>query len=391
MEPYVFDIILITLAVVILLHLLYNNSLLVNSSCDYSNGRENMINIPSGKSDNVQNNNNISSDTETQYTEGIYRDKNTSGIDRTSDSNNWYHVANKLVTNNDASNSLKYIDTIKKSIKSESQKESNTNSSIPTNLVSRYMNQQKDDTKEKCKAYSKGKLVFDDNYEGLLSSDPFDADEIKIRSTFGPKTGYSDFSQPLRSEETYTDVYGNECTRSENDLEIKRYIRDFVLDGSAQCGCVTDRSKSDFTKTEVDEYREQALRFHDKIYGSSSAAEDPVDRMNKVSLDEGIKAKGQTIADFYDNVVGGRVSNLNGPGFIMGTSVPAGRCVKPPVFDNESGVPQGYYTSDANAGGRYIMRDNWMYSNENPNNGGVFFDGIKGDDPYTDVDRMIDY
>jgi hypothetical protein len=375
MEPYVFDIILITLTAVILLHLVYNNSLLVKSSCS-DNESECMANISLKDLERQNNNNN--------YNDSKYRDECTYGLDRTSNTNNWYHVANKLIANDATENNKKNIETIQNSVKINHQKKPKYVDLVgtpPNNLpnqttdhVSKYMINKK--------SKDMGRLVFDDNYEGILSSDPFEANEVKIPSTFGPRTKHSD--------ETYIDVHGTECSRSENDLDIKRYIRDYVLDGSAQCGCVVDKSKSEFTKDEVDEYREQSLRFHDKINGTSAPTEDPVDRMNMIALKGGIKAKGQTIADFYDNVVGGRISNLNGPGFIMGTSVPSGRCVKPPVFDNNAGVPQGYYTGDANAGGRYMKRDNWMYSNENPNNGGVFFDGITANDPFLDNDRMLD-
>ncbi len=33
-----------------------------------------------------------------------------------------------------------------------------------------------------------------------------------------------------------------------------------------------------------------------------------------------------------------------------------------------------------------MMRDNWMYAAENPNNGGVFFDDITGSDPMLEFD-----
>lgn len=390
MESYVFDIILITLAVVILLHLAYNNSLLVNSSC---NNHEGMANLSSEEiSGEIK-----ESPYQATFTESKNRDEGTHGLDRTSNPKNWYHVANKLVTNDITEKNMKDIEAIQNAIKINHRKDpkyvdlvGTPPNKLPTNLVSRHMSKvsnvpvptKPNKSIDKTKSNPRGRLVFDDNYEGKLSSDPFDAEDVKIPSTFGPRTKQTD--------EKYVDVYGNECSRKENDLEIQRYIRDYVLDGSTQCGCVVDKSKSDFTRKEVDEYREQALQFHDKINGTSAPTEDPVDRMNKITLKGGIKAKGQTIADFYDNVIGGRVSNLDGPGFIMGTSVPSGRCVKPPVFDNEAGVPQGYYTGNANAGGRYMMRDNWMYSNENPNNGGVFFDGITANDPFIDNDRMLD-
>lgn len=383
MESYVFDIILITLAGVILLHLVYNDSLLVKSECE---ARENMSSL-----DEQLTQESLTKDQPSRiYDDGKYRDETTTGLDRTLNKADWYHVANKLVTNDKTAENIKDAENIERAIKVNQQQnsryENTTIEGIPPNnlpnIAGKYTNKIDERNRRAIRNKKRGRLVFDDNYEGRMSSDPFDADEVKIPATFGPRIKYSD--------ETYVDVYGNECSRSENDLEIKRYIRDYVLDGTAQCGCVVDKSKSDFTRDEVDEYREQALQFRDKINGTSAPTEDPVDRMNKITLRGGIKAKGQTIADFYDNVVGGRVSNLNGPGFIMGTSVPANRCVKAPVFDNDAGVPQGYYTGDANAGGRYMLRDNWMYSNENPNNGGVFFDGITANDPFMDNDRMID-
>jgi hypothetical protein len=59
------------------------------------------------------------------------------------------------------------------------------------------------------------------------------------------------------------------------------------------------------------------------------------------------------------------------------------------MIDANSGIPQGYYTNNANNSGRYMMRDNWMYGGENPNNGGMLFDGIYGDDQMMNYDRMI--
>jgi hypothetical protein len=348
MESYVFDIILITLAIVILLHLVFNNSLSINPQCRAETMKDSRL--------SDRNNGYIGP----AYDDGVYRDSMTHGIDRTNESKKWYHVTNKLVTNDtsDISDlSLKAVDDLQK-IASD---------------------QEKSRSKEKEKKKI-DRLVFDDNYEGKLSSDPFDAETVKLPATFGPKHKYSD--------EKYVDVNGNVCTTSETDVDVKRYIRDYVLDGKAQCGCVVDKSKSDFTRDEINQYREKQLEFFDKINGTSQPAEDPVDRMNQITLSGGVKANGQTIADYYDNIV--RVSNLNGPGFILGTSVPDYKCVNPPNYDGQSGVPQGYYTGDANANGKYMMRDNWMYSNENPNNGGKFYNGIAGYDPMIDNDRMID-
>jgi hypothetical protein len=158
------------------------------------------------------------------------------------------------------------------------------------------------------------KLVFNDNYDGKLSSNPFDAHEFKIMSKYYPDSKLNDkikaFNQA--SNQTYTDVYGNENTTGQSDVDVKKYIRDVVLNGNADCECVVDKSQSSesvFTRKEIDEYREQALQFHTKINGSSAPTEDPTDRMNLINLKEGIRAKGQTIADVYDNIIGGQISN----------------------------------------------------------------------------------
>jgi hypothetical protein len=226
-----------------------------------------------------------------------------------------------------------------------------------------------------------GRLVFQDTYTDKVTSDPYEANMPKYPPTFGDPIKYSD--------EKYVDVLGNTCSVGEDKLDINRYIRDFVLDGNAQCGCVVDKSKSIFTRDEVDEYREKHIQFRDKINGTSALAEDPVDKMNRITLEGGIKAEGQTIADFYDKLVNPQISNRNGPGFVLGSPLPSDKCVRPPRFDASSGIPQGFYTERANNGGNYMVRDNWMYNNENPNNGGIFYDGISGQDPMIENDRLL--
>lgn len=90
---------------------------------------------------------------------------------------------------------------------------------------------------------------------------------------------------------------------ADSDNNVKKYIREYVLDGKSQCECIPDKSKSEYTRNEIDEYRNSQLEFRNKIYGTSSPAEDPVDRVNNITLNGGIDANGQTIADYYDNLV----------------------------------------------------------------------------------------
>ena len=365
MGLYMFDIILIILAIVIIIQLVYNNSIIVNTK---SQCNESMDNISSEEIYSRESEENCSGESEEvlNYNDGKYRDPFTKGLDRTDETKKWYHYVNRLITNDTSIKEQRAVEDIQNIIKS----------SNVTDIDS-------------SKTKNSGRLVFDDNYEGLLSSDPFETDD-KIQL---PNNSTTNALRTRYSEEKYVDAYGNQCTRADNDVEMKRYIRDFVLDGTNQCGCIVDNNKpvTEFTSEDINKYRDDYMKFNDKINSTSAPTEDPVDRINQTTMAEGVKAKGQTIADYYDNIVGGRVSNLNGSGYIMGTSVPANRCVRPPVFDNEAGVPHGFYTGSANAGSKYIMRDNWIYSNENPNNGGVLYDGISANDPLIDNDRMLDF
>jgi hypothetical protein len=358
MDSHVFDIILIILAVVILLHLFYNNSLFVSSVRD--------------SNEHMSHNKRNATNTDIKMrNDAEYRDNGTRGIDRTKPSKKWYHVANKIVDN--------------AKTKKTSKKVNNTKSKKTSKKVNKYFDNEKNNEKNNDKNYD---LTFGSDYEGRLTSDPYEVDMQKHPETMDHK-GF-DNNNP---NEKYEDVNGKSCTLAERSANMKRYIRDYVLDGKSQCECVVDKSKSDFTRNEVDEYRDQQIEFRNKTYGTSAPAVDPVDKMNTITMQGGIKGNNQTIADFYDNIVGGshnkRISNLNGPGFIMGSSIPTNKCVEPPHIDTTSGIPQGFYTGSANAGGKYFMRDNWMYNNENPNNGGALFDGIQGEDPMLNIQRML--
>jgi hypothetical protein len=138
----------------------------------------------------------------------------------------------------------------------------------------------------------------------------------------------------------------------------------------------------------------------DKINGTSAIPYDAVDKMNDITM-SGIKSKNQSIADFYDSIVenvydrkgvtkpSSRVGNLDGAGFMMGTSIPKTNCIHPPELNLDAAIPTGSYTESSNAGGRHFLRDNWMYTNENPNNGGYDATGFTGADPFLDSNLII--
>lgn len=345
MGTHTFDVILIIFIAIILIHLYYNETLFSNNS---SSCNETMNNVGNKKGSSS----NINRLTR-PHKDGEYRDDGTCGIDRVTKNKRWYHDVNKLVQKNSQSAKIK-------------------TGNVTTKKA------------EKCKNSDNDyKLVFDDYYEKNVVSDPYEIDMEK--TTLDQKLFDNN-----NKDEKYTDVYGNVCKLNEDGPDLKRYIREYVLDGMAQCGCAIDKSKSDFLRDEVDEYREGQLDFYNKVNGTSDSPDDPVDKMNEITLCGGIKGNGQTIADYYDKLVDGKISNLNGPGFVMGSAIPTQNCVKPPELDLRSGIPQGYYTSKGESG-KYILQDNWMYNNENPNNGGNYYDGIYGTDPMMQDYKMIKY
>jgi hypothetical protein len=87
------------------------------------------------------------------------------------------------------------------------------------------------------------------------------------------------------------------------DEKINKFMLEKVLGGNEQCVCAVDKSKSEFTRDEINAYREQQLQFREKIYGTSASPEDPVDKMNLITLQGGIKGNGQTISSFYDSLL----------------------------------------------------------------------------------------
>lgn len=88
------------------------------------------------------------------------------------------------------------------------------------------------------------------------------------------------------------------CNKKHNTNPIKKYIYDNILNIHDKL-VVTDKTKSKFTRNEIDKYRDSQLQFREKIYGTSSPYMDQVDKMN---LAQNIKATGITVAEYHDNI-----------------------------------------------------------------------------------------
>lgn len=358
MQLQIFDIVLISFAIVILLHLFYNKSLFDNKY-EHMTINDLCIDPPC-----------------TNLHDPIPQIPDRSGLDETHpDVLPWYHVTNRLLNESEIPINKIYN-------KRECESDDKVNITV-TN----------DNKLKLCKkSYN---ILFGDNYEGRLTSDPFEAGIKKVPETFD-----LDAFDLNNKNELYIDKYGNTCPTNEHTKNMKRYIREYVLDGKQSCECAIDKSKSEFTRDEIDDYRDAQIEFRNKLYGSSAPAEDPVDKMNHIVVDGGIrmiKGTGKKISEFYDDLVTcnyddstKKISNLNGPGFVHGSSLPNSNCVKPPILDMEGTVPTAYHMNGIGQD-RHFVRDNWRYNNENPNNGGVMYNGLRGTDPLSDlnVHRVI--
>jgi hypothetical protein len=362
MERYVFDIILITLAVVVILHLFYNDSLFTKR-CE-SSRPEYMGSVSRVPETNTQTKNlsdessNVSSSLNVFDLSGrsnlkssaniIYNDSNINEIDSTSNDSN---ISNNSNTSNNSNISNDSNISEVYDVRSETDQTVLKNTDISV-------------TKKT------GNIALEYNNNEPLTSNTV---EQKLR----------DMAQFGNVEEVMIDASGNKCNPRKDSKDMQRYIRDYVLDGQRQCECITDDTQASFTRNNVDDYREKQIQFRDKIMGSSAPAEDPVDRMNKVILNGGIKAHGQTVASFYDNLVMPEYqSRLQVP-------IPTKQCVTKGTFDNSQGIPNVYYTSGENTSGKHMLRDNWMYNGENPNNGGKVFNDVSGDDQDVDYNSIV--
>lgn len=223
-----------------------------------------------------------------------YRDEGTCGLDRMTKDKKWYHTANRLVEEDEeiyTDSKHKYRNKNKKNI--NIKKSSNKIRCDSQNICDR--------DEKKCKIKD---IVFNDYYEGGSFNDLLKTDDsIDLDKT--NKTNFSntdnDFCEE-RDNEKMTNMNGNICDIKQKTKDLKKYLREVVLDGKDQCFCATDKSKAEFTRTDADNYRETQIRFRDKLWHSSNPVADPVDKENEIRLQGGYVGNGETIADVYDSM-----------------------------------------------------------------------------------------
>lgn len=238
-----------------------------------------------------------------------YRDEGTCGIDRTTKNKKWYHVANRLVDDDEqlyTKSKYDYRNKIKKrKCKNNKNNKNNKNSKIRCDSQN-VCNQDEKNCKIK-------DIVFNDYYEGGSFNDLLKTDDsIDLDKT--DKTNFDkvddDFCEE-RDNEKLTTMDGTLCNVKQQTKDLKKYLREVVLDGRDQCFCANDKTKAEFTRTDADNYRESQIRFRNKIWESSAPVADPVDKENEIRLQGGFVGKGETIADVHDSLVHNK-STING-------------------------------------------------------------------------------
>jgi len=107
---------------------------------------------------------------------------------------------------------------------------------------------------------------------------------------------------PFIREAVMTDVFGENVTIKEKDKQIKNYIIDKVLNRGLEQSREIDKTVAGSSIDEIDEYRNEQIKFNNKINMTSDPELDVVDKMNKITLDGGINTD-LTIAEYYDALV----------------------------------------------------------------------------------------
>jgi len=359
------DLVVVLVIIIVMIHILYDRS--------RNKNKEDMTNMP-----DTQNEYAARTDKET-YADLMHKPCYRTDAQAVSRDNGPLHQTKKK--------DVPYYHVLNKTIDNSS-----VNSDSIMAMVKGYNNNKRNKNKHQ-------KIVFPNNYEGRLT-DPFDkSHKIKLDGDLDMKGALC--SDPFKVGLADLHNQNNEeydgCNLDNEMADTKRYLREYVLDGKDQCYCVTDPSKSEFTRSEIDAYREQQIEFRDKIGGTSADFVDPVDKMNEISM-VGIKAKNQSIRAFYDSIVENKIDRKlkgNPELFNLNTGMDRSNRSNRSHRSHKSHkshyrnpqIPSSAYTQTSNAGGMYLARDNWLYTNEATANGGMDVT-LRANDPMIDSNLM---
>lgn len=167
---------------------------------------------------------------------------------------------------------------------------------------------------------------------------------------------FSDTYRPIKSDHTIPESGLNPL--KENDLQTDYYIDKFLLNHT-RCPRPTQSIK---------DFNQDFFKFRDYTENNSSMRFDPVDKITNLYLSDDLGPaqgrKNMKIKDMFDYLT-------------SGTNLYHRDCVRLPYFDNT--MHNGYNSSFAT--GMHNTRDNWLYENENPLNGGMVDNNLYPHDP----------
>ena len=123
--------------------------------------------------------------------------------------------------------------------------------------------------------------------------------------------------------------------------------------------------KDKYSDVDIQKYRDKFVDFRSYTCQTSGGI-DTVDKMNEVILSGDKVTTGDKISNIYDSLTQ--------------------NCIKNPNLDKISISPQ--YKMQGSMG-NYYTKDNWIYGYDNVMNGGMFYDGITGQDPMMDNQMAV--
>lgn len=202
---------------------------------------------------------------------------------------------------------------------------------------------------------------------------------------------YAKFRLPKISDKIRTDDYtGNEVLENERVLGVSNitpdispciscdyentYTKEFAAGGQTFCPVKPHK----YSRSELQNYRDDFVGFRTNTMQDSNAGDDPVDRLNEQYLNNNgsyVKPSGKPvkIQEMFDNLTKRKYPD---------------NCVLMPDIDNISREPE-YISRGFN--GNYYLPNDYVYKYDRIMNGGLFFDDVVGADSKNDKKMAIKY
>ena len=149
------------------------------------------------------------------------------------------------------------------------------------------------------------------------------------------------------------------CMVNGMDINNDRYVREFVLGGKYNC-----TPDVQYTREDTQKYQDDFFKFNERINFSTNQDVTHVDKLNETNND---------ISGFFGKKMSDVYNELTGVCQEKKDKCVNKNCLIPPTIDTF--LKGGSYSSEGS-----FKKYNYMYEDDNENNGGKFYDNIEASD-----------